>query len=284
MKKRILLYSMILLFFFGCNVNFVDNENNYDSLTNTYLIEDKPDVSNNEQGHKITITAKKRSIETVYINFYRQEENEDSPIVPIGIIYTKNLPNNTTYSFQDLLTQKKIKYRYYVRYCDEKNGSKTYYKSKWSDYCESKEEINLDKKLMFQIEGNFAEYKELEQKIILLNELIYPDFNDYEKYLPRLVIKKGTMEQVISLCDPVEILQGKEIFLRNILPNDFFGDEIQLVGIVGQKEDFEEDGKTVKSISWTKCLPIKITGTYENKIKVPLTEIQNGADFSKKMN
>lgn len=276
MKKYIGLSVFIFLagiiagsFLLSCNITIQDE-----------ILLAKPTCEPNSSN--IIITLARNSVDTEYINIYRQDTLiPDAPIYNIGIIFPKSYGEDSkTYIFSDSLIFKDHTYKYYARYFD----GKEYLNTNWSNEVKASDGLPTDTAISYLINNAFVTYNENEYTLTFHNEISNPTIPDFEQnFKPSIIFKTEKSTQIFEL---ESIANGKTIFIKSIIPPIFYDTPIELVGLCGQKTERinPEDGESaIKRIVWTMPSKIQIEDNSSNTISIPSTTGINGYDYSRKI-
>ena len=260
--------SIICLVFCACNISLEDTE-----------LMQKPDINRSEA--QLTLTIHKINSSTDYINIFRSESGGAE--ITRGIIYTKDHPNETTYTFYDTLVKEGKKYKYRVRYHD----SKGYYYSAWSDEKKMEDTAAYDSSDDLTYTDNGAKFSinTTDYTLSLTSALTAPTaITDFDKYIPMLIATAGDKTQIFELNDDF-ISATEPISLRGLLPLDFMDRDITISGVLALKKQLANPSETDESkqktefISLTEPLELKIQGKNNNTINVPSQSGAAGYDY-----
>ncbi len=260
--------SIICLVFCACNISLEDTE-----------LMQKPDINRSEA--QLTLTIHKINSSTDYINVFRSESGGAE--ITRGIIYTKDHPNETTYTFYDTLVKEGKKYKYRVRYHD----SKGYYYSAWSDEkkMEDTAAYNSSDDLTYTDNGAKFSINTTDYTLSLTSALTAPTvITDFDKYIPMLIATAGDKTQIFELNDDF-ISATEPISLIGLLPLDFMDRDITISGILALKKQLANPSETDESkqktefLSLTEPLELKIQGKNNNIINVPSQSGAAGYDY-----
>lgn len=260
--------SIICLVFCACKL----------SLEDTDLMR-KPDINRSEA--QLTLTIHKINSSTDYINIFRSESGSNE--ITRGIIYTKDHPNETTYTFYDRLVKEGKKYKYRVRYHD----SKGYYYSAWSDEkkIEDTEAYDSSDDLTYTASGAKFTINTTDYTISLTSPLTAPTvILDFDKYIPMLIATAGDKTQLFELNNAF-ISATDSISLQGILPLDFMDRDIKISGVLAYKKQLanpsetDESKQKVEFLSFTEPLELPIQGKRDNIVNIPSQSGQAGLDY-----
>lgn len=260
MKKLILtLFTSTLLFlslFTGCNVDIVDS--NYDPA---------PNIKTSSK--TVTIGFPKIANTTKAISIYRYDaadgtpKNTDTGTI-IGVVYPQQFKGSEVYMFSDDYGETGKKYYYRVRYYNSKD--EIIY-TLWSKETEFKAGLGLSYTL--GLADNTITYNTDDSNLKLGAAV---DWNAASKtgseksafdttyYLALSCNRKGTTDVVGAILAPLLPEQAssvQSIPLRNIIPSEFFDNEISVVGLIAVETQINEEGE-VETYRYT--LPSKLTG------------------------
>lgn len=285
MKNRLSFIAMVLsslILFSNCSLVDITDESKINA----------PDVNQSVGG--LTITLKNSFQDVMYINIFRQditgcvsESQYVEPIENIGVVFPVN--NNTTFVYEDSTIFQGNTYRYYARICDKVEG---YFNTEWTDGIKviNGLEPGATKSVVYGVSSasQFNYYPE-EKKLVFTGILTNPNaISNFEaEYKPALILTNKTVTQAVKL---EELVNGTNIYLTNILPFEFYNSEIQVLGIVAQKEEKVEvaEGKhKVKRVIWTGIKPIPVFDEMnypltDNIIDFRLEYSDSGYDYSSK--
>lgn len=276
MKKYIGLSVFIFLagiiagsFLLSCNISIQDE-----------VLLAKPTCESNNSN--IIITLARNSVDTEYINLYRQDvSNTNATIENIGIIFPNSFGEDSkTYIFSDSLIYQDHVYKYYARYFD---GTE-YLNTNWSDEITAQSGYEPTIPTSYTVGSAYVSLNETEYTITFHGDIINPSIPEYaETFFPAIILKTQNSTQIFEL---ESIENGKTYFLKGIIPSTFYNTDIQLVGICGQKKDHidsEDPESAIKRIIWTTPSVINIEGKDSNSFIIPSTTGINGYDYSRKI-
>lgn len=260
-----------------------------------------PRVDQTESG--IVLTINKFADSNTYINIYRRnvtgiEENKWDKITEyekIGIVYPRNFPSTaSTYTYEDLFVYKDESYQYCVRYSSD-NSKK---RSSWSDAITPKAKAGKESDVDFCYNIQTIIYDETKQVINFKSNITLQ--NSIKDFEPMLVVKSDTDSEIFPLPESIKdtlILRNSDIPLVSILSSSFlYTDtnpvEIEILGILGQKKNFDrellddeddESNLKVRSVTWTPLSAVTLenkNGDELTKIKVTSPTGQTGYDWT----
>lgn len=282
--KLFILFPLLASFstsFLGCSFEILEKQ-----LIN------RPDLNNSSNG--IDISLKNSSIDTLYVNIYRQdvtnfvdETKSTEPIVNIGIIFAQE--NNSTFVYQDNYVIKGKKYRYRARLYSQNDG---YTFTNWTEGFTATAGINeINTRMTYGIPSSTKfVYDEDEKKITVSGEIFKPNFlseEDYDKsFLPALIFQTENGTTAFKIDN---LNNNKVINLTSFLPLDFQNIDIKFLGIIGQKTELYKDKKTGEDknqrIIWTEIAQIPLYNKngilIENQtIKLQTQYGEDGFDYS----
>lgn len=280
MKKFVLTIVSILLLsigFSGCNLVSIQDKD----------LADAPGVAETSGG--ITLTIYRYSTDTRYINIYREDVSDtaNGEIVNLGIIFPSAYGSDArSYLLEDKWIENGHKYQYMVRYA-EADG--LYYNSEWSSTATCSLSLQ-EAGIKYDTTNSQFNYNKADYTLTIHGAPIAPaldsftiveDGDNSEKWKPVLAVKAGSVVQVFSL---ESIADNTIINLRGLLSAEFLNTEIQILGILGQKEIYTKptDGSTpvIKMILWTLVSEIPIEGYSGNLITITSESGTAGYDFS----
>ena len=260
--------SIICLVLSSCNISLEDTE-----------LMRKPDYDRSTA--QVTLTIHKINSSTDYINVFRSESGEDE--ITCGLIYTKDHPNVTTYPFYDTLIKYGKKYKYRVRYHDNKG----YYYSAWTDEIkiEDTEAYNSSDVLTYTSNSTKFSINTTDYTISLTSALTAPSaILDFDKYIPLLLVKAGDKTQVFELNDDF-ISATDSVSLRGLLPLEFMDRDITISGVLAYKKVLYDTTETdvtkqkTKFLSMIEPLELAIQGKRDNTVFVPAQSGTEGFDY-----
>ncbi len=253
------------------------------SLEDTELFQ-KPDLDLSDR--QVTLIIPKLNNSTDYINVYRKQGSNDDEVV--GLIFPKELPSgDSTYRFIDKLVVDGKKYKYQVRYHDNKG----FQYSNWSDEIKIEnitDAYDEDDKLTYTVGSAKLTFSSADYSLKVTGTITDPsDISDFStNYTPAIIIKNSDKTQVFDVSP--EFIAGTDpITLRGMLPLSFMDTPITIVGLIAQKKVYvdpnetDESKRKIKYIRWTSLAPIKINGISSNTITVPSQSGDAGYDYSR---
>lgn len=238
------------------------------NLANTKYL-DRPDVLVRE-GY-FEIISPYISTNTESITIYRQNihDRTDSEIERVAVIFPKGIEDTSdqTMHYDDERVLAGQEYRYYIRFT-ETNGLKN--RTEWSEkkILTSGGASNASQ-LAYNV-NNIA-YKYTPETMILSlpsgSNFTAPDnsiITDITSYKPALVLQAGDKIQVFEVPEA----DTTSVNLKSLLPEDYLFKDVVLLGIVGQKTEYNSKSPEVlKSISWTNLTPIKVKNAAGNTLE-----------------
>ena len=253
------------------------------SLEDTELFQ-KPDLDLSDR--QVTLIIPKLNNSTDYINVYRKQGSNDDEVV--GLIFPKELPSgDSTYRFIDKLVVDGKKYKYQVRYHDNKG----FQYSNWSDEIKIEnitDAYDEDDKLTYTVGSAKLTFSSADYSLKVTGTITDPsDISDFStNYSPAIIIKNSDKTQVFDVSP--EFIAGTDpITLRGMLPLSYMDTPITIVGLIAQKKVYvdpnepDESKRKIKYIRWTSLAPIKINGISSNTITVPSQSGDAGYDYSR---
>lgn len=252
-------------------------------LEDTELLQ-KPDLDLSDR--QVTLIIPKMNNSTDYINVYRKESNSNDEVV--GLIFPKDLPSgDSTYRFIDSLVVDGKKYKYQVRYHDDKG----FQYSQWSNEIKIEnisDAYTASQKITYTVGSAKLNFSATDYTIKVNGTITAPsDISDFStNYTPALIIKTSDKTQVFDVSP--EFIAGTDpITLRGILPLSFMDTPITVVGLIAQKKEYvnpnESDAskRKIKFIRWTSLAPLYINGKKDTSITVPSQSGAAGYDYSR---
>lgn len=268
-------FILTAIFLTGCNITIEDE---YKLASPTCDI---------DAGNCISISLKKYSTDTEYINIYRQDvTREDYPgeILSIGLIYPKKLSDEVaTNTFKDFLVKKGHTYRYYARIFD----GKEYTKTEWSNSVEIPATSNCydnSDNLTYNTRGVEFSYRKDDHTFTVNGNITLPDasFSNFTtEYLPAIILETSSNTEAFILPD---ISDGAVISIRGIISSKFLDKDIKVVGICGQKTELVEGSDNVKRVIWTDPVEVKIKNARDNTIFIESAGNTEGYNYSRQLN
>ncbi len=230
-----------VLMLFGCKWEVKDNK---------YL--DRPDVE--PKSNTFQIRGRFINSNTKTITIFRQNvDSSEQEIERVAIIFPKNIEdtNNQTFIYEDekVLTNKY--YRYYLIFTND-DGTRN--RTEWSDKkkltsggADSTDKLKYDTSSSHYVFDNFT--------LTAASAFDAPDnsvITDIDDYEPALVFAAGDRIQVF------EITNITVVDLKSLLPEYYFGKQVQLLGIVGQRAIENPSSAEIKEIRWTNIAPVTV--------------------------
>ncbi len=231
-----------VLMLFGCKWEVKDNK---------YL--DRPDVE--PKSNTFQIRGRFINSNTKTITIFRQNvDSSEQEIERVAIIFPKNIEdtNNQTFIYEDekVLTNKY--YRYYLIFTND-DGTRN--RTEWSDKkkltsggADSADQLKYDTSSFHYVFDNFT--------LTEVSAFTAPDnsvIEDISQYKPALVFAAGDRIQVFEISDI-----ANSVDLKSLLPEYYFGKQVQLLGIVGQRAIENSSSAEIKEIRWTNIAPVTV--------------------------
>ena len=254
----------------GCDFN----------LSETKYLE-RPDIQIKDNYFQIRGSYISSSTDSITI--YRQDVKDTGrPVECVAILFPKGDEdkNNQTFYYEDERVITNREYRYYLRFTD-KNGSK--HRTEWSEKKKITTGASSSAYLAYSVIGHYKYDAEHMTLTRTGGTITAPDntvITDISKYKPALVFQAGDLIQSFEL--PEGDLDA--VNLKALLPQEFLYKDITLLGIVGQKKEYNsENANQLKSVSWTNISAITIVDL--NDIVKPTIQLnpeygQKGFDYS----
>ncbi|MBO7583916.1 MAG: hypothetical protein J6T20_08995 [Treponema sp.] len=232
-----------VLMLFGCKWEVKDNK---------YL--DRPDVVVDTDLDVFEIRGKYINSNTASITILRQNvDSSEQEIERVAVIFPKNIEdtNDQTFSYKDekVLTNKY--YRYYLIFTND-DGTRN--RTEWSDKkkltsggADSADKLKYDTSSSHYVFDNFT--LTAASAFDAPDNSVITDINDYN---PALVFAAGDRIQVF------EITNITVVDLKSLLPEYYFGKQVQLLGIVGQRAIENSSSAEIKEIRWTNIAPVTV--------------------------
>lgn len=230
-----------VLMLFGCKWEVKDNK---------YL--DRPDVE--PKSNTFQIRGRFINSNTKTITIFRQNvDSSEQEIERVAIIFPKNIEdtNNQTFIYEDekVLTNKY--YRYYLIFTND-DGTRN--RTEWSDKkkltsggADSADKLKYDTSSSHYVFDNFT--LTAASAFDAPDDSVIKDIDDYE---PALVFAAGDRIQVF------EITNITVVDLKSLLPEYYFGKQVKLLGIVGQKAEPNSQTTEIWCVSWTNIAPVTV--------------------------
>ena len=238
----------------GCKFNLSDSK---------YLA--RPDVL--VQDNHFQIIAPYISSNTESITIYRQNVHDrtDTEIERVAIIFPKGIEDTTdqTLHYDDEKVLVSQEYRYYLRFTD-KNGVRN--RTEWSE----KKMITTGgassaNQLAYTVSGDYIYTPET----MVLSTPSASNFTapgdtvikDITSYKPAIVLQVDEQIQVFEIPGA----ETTHINLKSLVPENFLYKDVVLLGIVGQKTEYNsKNPEVLKCISWTNIAPITVKNAAGN--------------------
>ena len=238
------------------------------NLSNSKYL-DRPDVLVRD-GY-FEIIAPFISTNTESITIYRQNvhDTNNTEIERVAIIFPKGIEDaaDQTMHYDDERVLVSQEYRYYLRFTD-KNGVRN--RTEWSEKMSLTSGGASNKNQLAYTVPSDAKYKYNPETMVLTlpsgvdftapNATVIKDIADYK---PALVLQAGEKIQTF------ELLGGEttSVNLKTLLPEDYLYTDVTLLGIVGQKTEYNsKNADVLKRISWTNLTPIKVVNAAGNTL------------------
>ena len=238
------------------------------NLSNSKYL-DRPDVLVRD-GY-FEIIAPYISTNTESITIYRQNvhDTKNVEIERVAIVFPKGIEDTAdqTMHYDDERVLVSQEYRYYLRFTD-KNGVRN--RTEWSEKMSltTGGASNQDQ-LAYTVPAD-AKYK-YNPETMVLSLPTGVDFSapgstvikDIAEYKPALVLQAGEKIQAFELLGG----ETKQVNLKTLLPEDYLYTDVTLLGIVGQKTEYNsKNTEALKMISWTNLTPIKVVNAAGNTL------------------
>ena len=246
------------------------------NLSNSKYL-DRPDVL--VRNGYFEIIAPYISTNTESITIYRQNVHDrtDSAIERVAVVFPKGLDDTSdqTMHYDDERVLAAQEYRYYLRFTD-KNGVKN--RTEWSDkkILQSGGASNANK-LAYTVNASYTYTPEtMVLSLPAGTDFTPPDdsvIKDIDDYKPALVLQAGDIIQVFELQGGITT----SVNLKILLPEDYLYTDVTLLGIVGQKTEYnDKNPEVLKRISWTNLTPIKVKNQAGNELETFRLEPEYG--------
>lgn len=203
-------------------------------------LEKSLDIEESQKGFTIALTP--ISDYTDYINIFRKDSS--GKIVNIGLVYPEAELVNNVYVFEDTYLLKGEKYSYQARYHTTKGE---YKKSAWSTELEAKNGIETEALNPFNygLENTKIIYDKIYNTLTLKGDWTLPqnlsDFDNFDTALvlsiPSQKITQAIQIQKIDSSNISEIATGKEIKLKDIIPESFYDVNFTVDGLMLFKKE-----------------------------------------------
>ena len=256
-KTEISLFICTLLaalMLFGCKWEVKDNK---------YL--DRPDVviEDTDPG-AFYIRGKYINTNTASITIFRKNlDSLDDYVERVAVIFPKYIEDTSdqTFSYRDerVLTNKN--YSYYLIFT---NTDGTRNRTEWSKKKKltaggagSEDDLKYD--------TSAENYTFDDYTLTAASDFTAPGntvITDIDDYDPALVFSAGNKIQVFGISNM------QSVDLKALLPEYYFGKEVKLLGIVGQKATKNSTTTEIYCISWTNIAPINVVDDHGNTLEV----------------
>jgi len=203
-------------------------------------LEKSLDIEESQKGFTIALTP--ISDYTDYINIFRKDSS--GKIVNIGLVYPEAELVNNVYVFEDTYLLKGEKYSYQARYHTTKGE---YKKSAWSTKLEAKNGIETKALNPFNygLKNTKIIYDKIYNTLTLKGDWTLPqnlsDFDNFDTALvlsiPSKKITQAIQIQKIDSSNISEIATGKEIKLKDIIPESFYDVNFTVDGLMLFKKE-----------------------------------------------
>ena len=203
-------------------------------------LEKSLDIEESQKGFTIALTP--ISDYTDYINIFRKDSS--GKIVNIGLVYPEAELVNNVYVFEDTYLLKGEKYSYQARYHTTKGE---YKKSAWSTELKAKNGIETEALNPFNygLENTKIIYDKIYNTLTLKGDWTLPqnlsDFDNFDTALvlsiPSQKITQAIQIQKIDSSNISEISSGKEIKLKDIIPESFYDVNFTVDGLMLFKKE-----------------------------------------------
>lgn len=276
MKKYIGLSVFIFLagiiagsFLLSCNISITDEV-------------ELPKPTCEATGSSIIISLSQHSVDTEYINIYRQDvSNPLSLIENVGIIFPKSYDDDTrTYLFTDSLIFKDHIYKYYARYYD----GHEYLSTKWTEEITAIDGFTSADSTVYVINNAYFSLNLSDYTFTVHGTISNPSIPNFESdYKPAIILRTADSTQVFEVDS---ISDGKVLSIKGIIPQSFYDKTIELVGICGQKKEHvnpEDNTSAFCRIIWTSPSLINIEDNANNLFTISSSNGAKGYDYSRKI-
>ena len=276
MKKYIGLSVFVFLagiiagsFLLSCNISITDEV-------------ELPKPTCEATGSSIIISLSQHSVDTEYINIYRQDvSNPLSLIENVGIIFPKSYDDDTrTYLFTDSLIFKDHIYKYYARYYD----GHEYLSTKWTEEITAIDGFSSADSTVYVINNAYFSLNLSDYTFTVHGTISNPSIPNFESdYKPAIILRTKDATQVFEV---ESISDGKVISIKGIIPQSFYDKTIELVGICGQKKEHinpEDTESAFCRIIWTSPSVINIEDNVNNSFTISSSNGVKGYDYSRKI-
>lgn len=242
-----------VLMLFGCKWQVKDNK---------YL--DRPDVVESIDGEAFEIRGKYINTNTATITIFRQNvDSSEQEIERVAVIFPKKIEdiNDQTFSYRDEMVLTNKNYRYYLIFTND-DGERN--RTEWS----AKKKLASggapsEDKLKYDTSG--IPYKFEDFALTAGSDFTPPDntvITDINDYDPALIFSAGDRIQVFKISNM------KSVDLKALLPEFYFGKEVKLLGIVGQKQIENNKTSEIWCVSWTNLASIDVEDENGNPLEV----------------
>lgn len=230
-----------VLMLFGCKWEVKDNK---------YL--DRPDVEPN--GNTFQIRGRYINSNTKTITIYRQNLDAiDDTIERVAVIFPKNIENTSdqTFIYEDERVLSNKYYRYYLIFTND-DGTRN--RTEWSE----KKKLTAGgatsvDALMYDTSGSIYTFDDFTlttpSDFAAPGNSVITDIDDYD---PALVFAAGDRIQVFKITSMTVV------DLKSLLPEYYFGKQVKLLGIVGQKAEPNSQTTDIWRVSWTNIAPVTV--------------------------
>ncbi len=207
-----------------------------------------------------------------YVNIFRKDSEDD--IFNIAQIIPAAKNKNMSYSFTDKLVLNGKKYRYMARF----RVDNLYKTTDWSDEVEISQTSPIyasgDPKPVLSNDDCYFAYDETSAALTFVSEaddgsgsISLPTESDFSEFNLGLAVSNGDASTVLrlALAGSDYTTDSTAVFLRSILPSDYFDRQITLKGVVCQfvskKYQTEGDDTTqlrYTTVQWTAPLELRV--------------------------
>ena len=253
------------IFLSGCKFNLSGSK---------YL--DRPDVI--ERNGYFEIIAPYISSNTESITIYRQNVHDrtDTPVERVAIVFPKGIEDTSdqTLHYDDERVIVAQEYRYYLRFTD-KNGIRN--RTEWSEKKTLQTGAPSADKLAYKVNASYSYTPET--MVLSLpsgTDFTAPDnsvIKDISEYKPALVLQTGDTIQAFEVAGGDTTI----VHLKALLPETYLYTDVTLLGIVGQKTEYNsKNPEVLKCVSWTNLTPIKVLNKAGNELETFRLEPEYG--------
>ena len=253
------------IFISGCKFNLSGSK---------YL--DRPDVV--EHTGYFEIIAPYISSNTESITIYRQNVHDrtDTPVERVAIVFPKGIEDTSdqTLHYDDERVIVAQEYRYYLRFTD-KNGIRN--RTEWSEKKTLQTGAPSADKLAYKVNASYTYTPET--MVLSLpsgTDFTAPDnsvIKDISEYKPALVLQTGDTIQAFEVAGGDTTI----VHLKALLPENYLYTDVTLLGIVGQKTEYNsKNPEVLKCVSWTNLTPIKVLNKAGNELETFRLEPEYG--------